>query len=80
MFCLIFLFGRCNIINNFIHLGCWNNVNTKTKEGKIKLLGCVNKVMEKLNSYIKENEVSFISIAGDNYYPEKKKIDEKKKK
>jgi hypothetical protein len=36
--------------------------------------------MEKLNSYIKENEVSFISIAGDNYYPEKKKIDENKKK
>lgn len=67
-------------MNNFIHLGCWNNVNTKTKEGKIKSLGCVNKVMEKLNSYIKENEVSFISIAGDNYYPEKKKIDEKKKK
>jgi len=50
------------------------------KDEKIKQLGCLNKVMKKLNSYVMENEVSFISIAGDNYYPEKKKIDEKKKK
>ena len=67
-------------MTSFIHFGCWNNLNIKNKDGKIKPLGCLNKVMEKLNSYVSENEVSFISIAGDNYYPEKKKIEEKKKK
>ena len=67
-------------MTSFIHFGCWNNLNTKKKDDKIKQLGCLNKVIKKLNEYLDENEVNFMTIAGDNYYPEKRKIEEKKKK
>lgn len=67
-------------MTSFIHFGCWNNLNIKNKDGKLKPLGCLNKVIDKLNKYLLENEVNFITIAGDNYYPEKKKIEEIKKK
>jgi len=34
--------------------------------------------MKKLNDYIKKDNVDFLIIAGDNYYPDKKKVEDKK--
>lgn len=52
-----------SINNSFIHFGCWNNGNcTDQKSG-------LSQVAEKL----KKIQVDFISIAGDNYYPDKDK-------
>lgn len=61
----------------FIHFGCWNNLNTK----KGKDLGELRNVMRSLNSFVKvpENKPNFIIVAGDNYYPDKTKAEEKKK-
>ena len=64
-------------MKRFIHFGCWNNLN----DGK----GCLTHTMTKLNKYIKSqrNNIDFISVAGDNYYPDKiknKKTGEKIKK
>lgn len=64
-------------MKRFIHFGCWNNLN----DGK----GCLNDTMKKMNKYIKthKNNIDFISVAGDNYYPDKiknKKTGEKIKK
>jgi hypothetical protein len=53
---------------NFIHFGCWNNLNTK----KGKELGGLRKVMQKLNNKIEESSPDFIVVAGDNYYPDKR--------
>ena len=50
-------------MNTFIHFGCWNNLN--------KDKGCLANVMELLNSTLESSPVDFISIAGDNYYPQK---------
>ena len=62
-------------MNRFIHFGCWNNTRAE---------GCLADVMENLNRYteIPGNTPNFISIVGDNYYPEKKvlEIDGKKRK
>lgn len=62
-------------MNRFIHFGCWNNTRDE---------GCLADVMENLNRYteIPGNTPNFISIVGDNYYPEKKvlEIDGKKRK
>ena len=55
----------------FIHFGCWGELNKTTK---------VINVMDKLSSYLSNNNVEFISIAGDNYYPNKGKITIKKNK
>ena len=54
---------------SFIHFGCWNNGLCDKNKGT----NSVSKVMNKLNKYVNkiENDVDFISIAGDNYYPEK---------
>lgn len=54
---------------SFIHFGCWNNGLCDKNKG----INSVSKVMNKLNKYVNkiENDVDFISIAGDNYYPEK---------
>jgi len=51
----------------FIHFGCWGELN-KTKK--------VVNVLEKLNNYLIDEEanISFITLAGDNYYPKKNKI------
>lgn len=49
---------------NFIHFGCWNNINNNT----------IN-VLKMLDMYIKKNNIEFLSIAGDNYYPDKYKKD-----
>jgi len=63
--------------NKFIHFGCWNNLNIK----KNKQIGCLNNVMTQLNQYLKSDpQVNFIIIAGDNYYPDKNLVNEKKQK
>ena len=50
--------------NKFIHFGCWNNGECNKDNGTNGL----SKVVKKLNDY---NDIDFISIAGDNYYPGK---------
>jgi hypothetical protein len=50
----------------FIHFGCWNNGQCSS-DGTNGL----SLAMQKLNSYVKENSVDFITVAGDNYYPPK---------
>ena len=65
-------------MKSFIHFGCWNNLNIKEKEGKIKEIGCLKKVMKLLKANL--SGVDFIVIAGDNYYPKKEKTIEGEKK
>ena len=64
--------------DKFIQFGCWNNLNTKVKDGQEKQLGCLNKVFGLLNDYLTkvENKPKFLIISGDNYYPEKQKEDD----
>ena len=61
----------------FIHFGCWNNglCNPSENNGLTKMTTLLNK-------YIKEQKdnISFISIDGDNYYPDKLSKKEKKEK
>lgn len=59
---------------NFIHFGCWNN-NKCEKESMSNGLSITMKVMEE---FCKENPVDFITVAGDNYYPQKTKKEGKK--
>ena len=53
----------------FIHFGCWNkgfcNIDNPTNG--------LSATMKKLNNYVATNKIDFISVAGDNYYPDKKK-------
>lgn len=53
-------------MHKFIHFGCWNEGGVHQDESKNSL----TRVMELLNE-VCENEPKpdFISIAGDNYYP-----------
>lgn len=52
-------------INNFVHFGCWNNLNKK---------GSLYNVMTSLINYMNnEQNVQLIVVSGDNYYPDKKK-------
>ena len=62
-------------MSNFIHFGCWNNLNK----------GCLKKVMNLLSERLTTKDgapkIDFLTIAGDNYYPEKvKKVKGEKKK
>ena len=62
-------------MNNFIHFGCWNNLNPDK--------GCLINVMKLLKERLKDIDkpnIDFLTIAGDNYYPKKKKVEGKKKK
>lgn len=63
----------------FIQFGCWNNLNTKEKDGKIKEKGCLKKNMLMLRDYINANTIKRIIVSGDNYYPDKQTMDESKK-
>ena len=56
--------------NRFIHFGCWNNLNNDK--------ACLDKVINTLEKNI--SDVDFIIVAGDNYYPEKKKEKDKASK
>lgn len=59
-------------INKFVHFGCWNNLNKK---------GQLPKVMELLNNYLDERgDIQLVVVSGDNYYPDKKKMENDKKK
>jgi len=62
-------------MNNFIHFGCWNNLNLNK--------GCLINVMKLLKERLKDIDkpkIDFLTIAGDNYYPKKEKVEGKKKK
>ena len=66
------LFTRITPQNNyFIHFGCWNKgkCDETTKSG-------VSAVMRRIKTYIADtkDKPTFISVAGDNYYPNKLKI------
>ena len=52
----------------FIHFGCWNNGNCYKKNE-------LNKVVSKISKLFKKNKdnLKFISVCGDNYYPIKEK-------
>lgn len=70
---------RISKSKSFIHFGCWNNgYCDKTNN----LSNDLSNVMKSLQNYVNENEINFITIAGDNYYPMKykkdKSIDKKK--
>jgi len=66
-----------NITNmtKFVHLGCWNDLNTKND----KYIGNLIQVMEKMKSYIVDETPDFVVLAGDNYYPSKTKKEGSKK-
>jgi len=53
----------------FIHFGCWNEINSDHPP-----------VLDVLKMLQLEKDYDFISMAGDNYYPSKVKIDGKKQK
>jgi len=58
-------------MSNFIHFGCWNNLNK----------GCLKNVMTRLNERLNSLPViDFLSVAGDNYYTIKESDDGEKKK
>jgi hypothetical protein len=62
-------------MNNFIHFGCWNNLNPDK--------GCLINVMKLLKERLKDIDkpnIDFLTIAGDNYYPKKKRLKAKRKK
>ena len=68
----IYILIKTKNMNNFIHFGCWNNLNK----------GCLVKVTNLLKDRLKDidkQKIDFLTIAGDNYYP-KKEVDGKKKK
>ena len=51
----------------FIHFGCWNNLNEGTSSN---LKGVMDKIKQTINQEQKQKP-DFLSVAGDNYYPEK---------
>lgn len=60
-------------MSNFIHFGCWNNLNK----------GCLLNVTKLLKDRLKDaakQKIDFLTIAGDNYYPKKEKVGVKKNK
>jgi hypothetical protein len=60
----------------FIHFGCWNNGKCDKQTG----VNGLSKTMRKLDDYISHNDINFMVVAGDNYYPDKQKIGDKKVK
>jgi len=73
IFCIVYIMNT-----KFIHFGCWNNLNTK----KNKKLGCLEQMSKLLHEYMLRSisPLNFMIVAGDNYYPDKIKIDELQKK
>ena len=60
-------------MSNFIHFGCWNNLNK----------GCLKNVMNLLNNRLEDinkPNIDFLTVAGDNYYTIKESDDGEKKK
>lgn len=56
----------------FIHFGCWNNGLCSASE-----TNGLSLMTKKLNEYILINEIDFITVAGDNYYPKKNSMGKK---
>ena len=52
----------------FVHFGCWNNMNGSLKEN-----------MEFIRDSTEGQKIKLLSVAGDNYYPEKEEKEEKEK-
>ena len=59
---------------NFIHFGCWNQGLCNM----IKNNNPLSNVMKTLNEFVNTINVDFISVAGDNYYPNKIKLNKEK--
>ena len=60
----------------FIHFGCWNNGECNIETGTNGL----SMTMKKINQYLGlHRDINFMTIAGDNYYPEKIKLEPTKK-
>ena len=60
-------------MSNFIHFGCWNNLDK----------GCLKNVMNLLNNRLEDinkPNIDFLTVAGDNYYTIKELYNGKKKK
>lgn len=72
----------------FIHFGCWNKLGCSMNDSSSSATSSATKisdttrVMIKLRDYIKKNKnkPSFLTIAGDNFYPDKNKDAKKEKK
>jgi hypothetical protein len=58
---------------SFLHFGCWNNGRCE-KDNPNNNIPLTN-IMRKLNKVSQEINPEFISVAGDNYYPNKIKTD-----
>jgi hypothetical protein len=57
----------------FIHFGCWNNGKCSIENNN-----GLSKMTNLLRKYVSDNDIDFITIAGDNYYPKKGVIEDKK--
>lgn len=59
-------------MSNFIHFGCWNNLDK----------GCLKNVMNRLNERLLNTStpIDFLTVAGDNYYTIKELYNGEKKK
>lgn len=53
----------------FIHFGCWNNLNKVANDGLKNVSVALNNTIGNNSN----NEYDFLSICGDNYYPNKQK-------
>jgi hypothetical protein len=67
---------------SFIHFGCWNKGLCQIKNIKDVTVEdlAITKVMSKIKDVVETENVEFISVAGDNYYPEKTKFETGTKK
>ena len=65
--------------NGFLFFGCWNNGGCNPEDTTNQ--NSLTRVMKYLKKYIEdeENKPEFLIVAGDNYYPEKDKNNEKEK-
>lgn len=61
----------------FIHFGCWNKGLCDITQSNETSNG-LTKTMKLLNKYVSENDINFVTIAGDNYYPDKNKATKEK--
>lgn len=60
--------------NNFIHFGCWNKGGCSGDTLSEKDRNNLTKLMNTLDISIKKEQPLFLSICGDNYYPQKVKL------
>ncbi len=51
-------------MSRFLHFGCWNENGCETNTD-------LKTTMDTLRNHIERNNINFVVIAGDNYYPEK---------